>query len=80
MMRFIMLMVPRGDDEAEPGTLDYRAASAVLSYAETLRKAGDTRYPPRINQASGDRRVVAVSRTPGSEPYIDPRYAWAVTG
>jgi hypothetical protein len=73
-MRFILQMIPHGGDETEPGTLDSQAAAAILSYAETLQKAANTRQRPL------DRGRPIAPRTPGREPYIDPRYSWAVTG
>jgi hypothetical protein len=51
-MRFMMLMLPKGYESAEPGAMPEAAAvAAMLQYSETLQKAGvllamDGLYPP----------------------------------
>ncbi len=40
-MRFMMLMIPGGYEEAKPGTVpDVNAIKAMMKYNESLRKAG----------------------------------------
>jgi hypothetical protein len=66
-MRFMMLMIPKGYENAEPGTMpDPRAVAAMMKYNETLQKAGvllalDGLHPPSAG--------VRVS-FPGGEPKV----------
>ncbi len=40
-MRFMMLMIPKGYEEATPGTMpDPKAVEAMMKYNESLRNAG----------------------------------------
>ena len=40
-MRFMMLMIPKGYEKAEPGTIpDAKAVAAMMKYNESLQKAG----------------------------------------
>ena len=40
-MRFMMLMIPKGYEKAEPGTMpDAKAVAAMTKYNESLQKAG----------------------------------------
>jgi hypothetical protein len=40
-MRFMMLMIPKGYEKAEPGTMpDPKAVDAMMKYNESLQKAG----------------------------------------
>ena len=40
-MRFMMLMIPKGYEQAEPGTLpEAKAVEAMMKYNEELQKAG----------------------------------------
>src|SRR5260221_6900010 len=40
-MRFMMLMIPKGYEKAEPGTVpDAKAVAAMMQYNESLQKAG----------------------------------------
>lgn len=40
-MRFMMLMIPKGYEQAKPGTMpDAKAVSAMMKYNEELQKAG----------------------------------------
>ncbi len=62
-MRFMMLMIPKGYEEAKPGTMpDAKAVEAMMEYNESLRKAGvlialDGLHPPssgaRVSFADG---------------------------
>jgi hypothetical protein len=62
-MRFMMLMIPKGYESAEPGaTPDVAAVEAMMKYNEELQKAGvllalDGLHPPsmgaRVRFASG---------------------------
>jgi len=53
-MRFMMLMIPRGYESAEPGTLpDAKAVAAMMQYNESLKRAGvllslDGLHPPSM--------------------------------
>lgn len=53
-MRFLMLMIPKGYDTAQPGTMpDAQAVAAMMKYNDTLQKAGvllalDGLHPPSI--------------------------------
>jgi hypothetical protein len=62
-MRFMMLMIPKGYESAEPGTMpDADAVAAMMKYNESLQKAGillglDGLHPPsmgaRVSFAGG---------------------------
>jgi len=62
-MRFMMLMIPKGYENAEPGTMpDASAVAAMMKYNESLQQAGvllalDGLHPPsmgaRITFADG---------------------------
>ncbi|HUF68858.1 MAG TPA: YciI family protein [Longimicrobiales bacterium] len=62
-MRFMMLMIPKGYESAEPGTVpDTEAVAAMMKYNESLQKAGvllalDGLHPPsmgaRVSFAGG---------------------------
>lgn len=66
-MRFMMLMIPRGYESAEPGTMpDAKAVDAMMKYNESLRAAGvlvalDGLHPPsmgaRVSFAGGKPKV-----------------------
>src|SRR4026207_206989 len=51
-MRFMMLMIPKGYEQAAPGTMpDAKAVAAMMKYNESLQKAGvllalDGLHPP----------------------------------
>jgi hypothetical protein len=53
-MRFMMLMIPKGYEEAAPGTMpDAKAVEAMMKYNEALQKAGvllalDGLHPPSM--------------------------------
>jgi len=53
-MRFMMLMIPRGYEAAEPGTMpDPKTVEAMMKYNEKLRQAGvlvalDGLHPPSM--------------------------------
>ncbi len=53
-MRFMMLMIPKGYESAEPGTMpDAKAVEAMMKYNEALAKAGvllalDGLHPPSM--------------------------------
>jgi hypothetical protein len=62
-MRFMMLMIPKGYEQAKPGTMpDPKAVAAMMQYNESLQKAGvllalDGLHPPstgaRVSFAAG---------------------------
>src|SRR5581483_2747209 len=66
-MRFMMLMIPKGYEQAAPGTMpDARAVEAMMKYNEALQKAGillalDGLHPPsmgaRVSFAGGKPKV-----------------------
>jgi hypothetical protein len=66
-MRFMMLMIPKGYENAKPGAMpDAKAVAAMMKYNESLQKAGvllalDGLHPPamgsRISFSSGKPRV-----------------------
>jgi hypothetical protein len=53
-MRFMMLMIPKGYENAEPGAMpDTKAVAAMMKYNEALQKAGvllalDGLHPPSM--------------------------------
>ena len=53
-MRFMMLMMPKGYEQATPGTMpDAKAVAAMMKYNESLQKAGvllalDGLHPPSM--------------------------------
>ena len=66
-MRFMMLMIPKGYENAAPGTVpDAKAVAAMMKYNESLQKAGvllalDGLHPPsmgaRVSFPDGKPRV-----------------------
>src|SRR5271166_3636366 len=66
-MRFMMLMIPKGYEQAAPGTMPpAEAVAAMMKYNESLQKAGvllalDGLHPPsmgaRVSFAGGKPRV-----------------------
>jgi hypothetical protein len=66
-MRFMMLMIPKGYEQAKPGTMpDAKAVAAMAKYTQDLQKAGallalDGLHPPsmgaRVSFAGGKPRV-----------------------
>ncbi len=66
-MRFMMLMIPKGYEEAKPGTMpDAKAVAAMMKYNEALQKAGvllalDGLHPPsmgaRVSFSGGKPKV-----------------------
>jgi hypothetical protein len=66
-MRFMMLMIPKGYEQAAPGAMpDARAVAAMMKYNEDLQKAGvllalDGLHPPsmgaRVSFAGGRPKV-----------------------
>jgi hypothetical protein len=67
-MRFMMLMIPKGYENAEPGTMpDAKAVEAMMKYNEELQKAGvllalDGLHPPSMGarvRFSGGKPIVS---------------------
>jgi hypothetical protein len=66
-MRFMMLMIPKGYENAEPGAMpDAKAVAAMMKYNESLQNAGvllalDGLHPPsmgaRVSFAGGKPKV-----------------------
>ena len=66
-MRFMMLMIPKGYEKAEPGAMpDAQAVAAMMKYNESLQKAGvllalDGLHPPfmgaRVSFTGGKPKV-----------------------
>src|ERR1700740_3763205 len=69
IMRFMMLMIPKGYEQAEPGTMpDARAVAAMMKYNEKLQKAGvllalEGLHPPSM----GARVSFAGGKPPGPD-------------
>ena len=67
-MRFMMLVIPKGYETAEPGTApDAKAVEAMMKYNEELEKAGvllalDGLHPPSMG--------ARVRFTPGKAPVV----------
>ena len=67
-MRFMMLMIPKGYEKAEPGTVpDAKGVEAMMKYNESLQKAGillalDGLHPPsmgaRVSYSGGKPKVM----------------------
>jgi hypothetical protein len=67
-MRFMLLMIPKGYENAKPGAMpDAKAVEAMVEYNESLRKAGvlvtlDGLHPPsmgvRVTFSGGKPRVI----------------------
>jgi hypothetical protein len=72
-MRFMMLMIPKGYEKAEPGAMpEAKAVAAMMKYNETLQKAGvllalDGLHPPSAG--------VRVSFSGGKPKLIDGPFA-----
>ncbi len=73
-MRFMMLMIPKGYEEAKPGTMpDPKAVEAMMRYNESLQKAGvllalDGLHPPSMGARvtfSGGNPTVTQGPFPG---------------
>ena len=66
-MRFMMLMIPKGYEKAEPGVMpDAKSVAAMMKYNESLQKAGvllalDGLHPPsmgaRVSFSGGKPKV-----------------------
>ena len=66
-MRFMMLMIPKGYEKAQPGAMpDAKAVAAMMAYNESLQKAGvllalDGLHPPsmgaRVSFSGGKPKV-----------------------
>jgi hypothetical protein len=66
-MRFVMLMIPKGYEQAKPGTMpDAKAVAAMMKYNESLQQAGvllalDGLHPPsagaRVSFSGGKPKV-----------------------
>jgi hypothetical protein len=67
-MRFMMIMIPKGYEQAKPGTTpDPKAVEAMMKYNEALQKAGillalDGLHPPsmgaRVSFSGGKPKVI----------------------
>ncbi len=73
-MRFMMLMIPKGYEEAKPGTMpDPKAVEAMMKYNDSLQKAGvllalDGLHPPSMGARvtfSGGKPIVRQGPFPG---------------
>jgi hypothetical protein len=66
-MRFMMLMIPKGYESAEPGTVpDAEAVSRMMAYNESLQKAGILRALDGLHPPSMGARVTF----PGGVPTV----------
>ncbi len=73
-MRFMMLMIPKGYEKAQPGAMpDAKAVAAMMKYNESLQKAGvllalDGLHPPSMGaRVSFSRGKPQVSDGPFAE-------------
>lgn len=73
-MRFMMLMIPKGYEQAAPGTMpDAKAVEAMMKYNESLKEAGvlralDGLHPPSMGARvsfSGGKPTVIQGPFPG---------------
>jgi hypothetical protein len=68
-MRFMMLMIPKGYENAAPGTMpDAEAVAAMMKYNESLQKAGvllalDGLHPPSMGAQRHARALAPIART-----------------
>jgi len=66
-MRFMMLMIPKGYEKAEPGaTPDAKAVAAMMKYNESLQKAGVLLALDGLHPPSAGSRV----SFPGGKPTV----------
>ena len=83
-MRFMMLMIPKNYEKAEPGAMpSAEAVAAMMKYNESLQKAGvllalDGLTPPSDGGAGYLSR--RQSRRLSTDPSPKPRKRWAATG
>jgi hypothetical protein len=74
-MRFMMLMIPKGYEKAEPGAMpDAKAVSAMMKYNEALQKAGVLLALDGLHPLSAGARV---SFSGGKPKVIDGPFAEA---
>ena len=67
-MKFMMLMIPKGYETAEPGTMPAaKAVAAMMKYNESLQKAGVLLGPGRAASAVG---WALASRSQAAEPKV----------
>lgn len=78
-MRFMMLMIPKGYETAEPGTMpDAKAVEAMMKYNEELQKAGvlltlDGLHPPSMGARvtfTGGKATVTNGPFPGAKEVL----------
>ena len=81
-MRFRMLMIPKGYEQAAPGTMpDAKAVAAMMKYNESLQKAGvllalDGLHPPSMGARvtfPGGKPKVSDGPSPGASERIPAR-------
>jgi hypothetical protein len=66
-MRFMMLMIPKGYENAQPGTMpDAKAVEAMMRYNKSLQKAGVLLALDGLHPASVGARV----SFPGGKPVV----------
>jgi hypothetical protein len=64
-MRFMMLMIPKGHEQAKPGTMpDAKAVAAMMKYNEELQKAGVLLSLEGLHPPSAGARVSFAGGTP----------------
>jgi hypothetical protein len=64
-MRFMMLMIPKGYEQAAPGTMpDAKSVEAMMKYNEELRKAGVLLALEGLHPASMGARISFAEGTP----------------
>ncbi|SPE19743.1 Dgpf family protein [Burkholderiales bacterium] len=77
-MRFMMLMIPKGYEKADPGTMpDAKAVAAMMKYNEELQKAGVLLSLDGLQPLSMGARVSFASGKPQvtDGPFIETKEA-----
>src|SRR6266436_1640354 len=67
-MRFMMLMIPKGYEKAQPGAMpDAKAVAAMMKYNESLQKAGVLLALMACTRHRWERESHSLEGSPGSE-------------
>ena len=73
-MRFMMLMIPKGHEKAEPGAMpDAKAVAAMMKYNESLQKAGVLLALDGLHPVLMEDRWARASRSRKQAPEASPR-------
>jgi hypothetical protein len=82
-MRFMMLMIPKGYESAEPGSVpDAEAVSTMMAYNASLQKAGILRDLNGLHPPSEGARVTFPGgvATVTDGPFTEQKKSWEATG